>query len=55
VLDASAIIALFGGHPPLERLMGLAEAGALLLLLPTTCMADAESARGRRRLRSTGA
>jgi hypothetical protein len=42
VLDASALVALFGGHPRLERLLIEAEAGAWNLILPTTCIADAE-------------
>lgn len=41
VLDASALAALFDGHPRLYRMLGEAEAGWWTLVLPAVCMADA--------------
>jgi hypothetical protein len=45
-LDASAIVALFGGHPRVSELLDQAERGLLNLLLPTTAIADAEAELG---------
>ncbi len=42
VLDATAIAALFDGHPALVAMMGEAEAGWWNLILPAVCIADAE-------------
>jgi hypothetical protein len=42
VLDASAQIALFAGHPRLDELLGWAEHGRVSLLLPAACIAEAE-------------
>lgn len=44
VLDATAIAALFDGHPRLLAMMGEAEAGWWNLILPAACIADAEQA-----------
>ena len=41
VLDASAVVALFDGE--LNVILDLAERGLVTLLMPTTCMADAEA------------
>lgn len=38
------MIALFSGHPELMRLLDLAEAGRVFLLLPTVAVAEAEAA-----------
>jgi len=43
ILDASAIVALFNGHPELSRLLDLAGQGSMSILLPTTAIADAEA------------
>ncbi len=42
VLDASALIALFQGHPKLGEWLGWAEHGRVSLLLPAACIAEAE-------------
>lgn len=42
ILDASAIVDLFHGHETLIQLVRAAEAGRVHLLLPTTCIAEAE-------------
>ena len=42
ILDASALVALFAGHPEVSHLLDLAEQGWVNLLLPTTAIADAE-------------
>jgi hypothetical protein len=44
ILDASALIALFNGHPDLLRLLRDAGDGGAFLLLPTVAVAEAESA-----------
>ncbi len=43
VLDATAIAALFDGHPALVALIAEAEAGWWNLILPAACVAEAES------------
>jgi hypothetical protein len=43
ILDASAIVELFAGHPTLMRLLEDAEAGRLLLALPATAVAEAQA------------
>ncbi|MEJ3744526.1 hypothetical protein WEI85_14675 [Actinomycetes bacterium KLBMP 9797] len=42
VLDSSALIDLFGGHPALLTMLTQAENGELQLMLPTAALADAE-------------
>ncbi|AEV86857.1 hypothetical protein ACWT_5839 [Actinoplanes sp. SE50] len=44
VLDASALIAMFGGHPDLMEMLDDAERGNVFLLLPTVAVAEAEAA-----------
>lgn len=44
ILDASALIALFGGHPDLMEMLNDAEIGRVFLLMPTAAVAEAESA-----------
>jgi hypothetical protein len=41
-MDASALVALFGGHARARRLLDEAERGQINLLLPTAAIADAE-------------
>ncbi|GIJ51978.1 hypothetical protein Val02_88640 [Virgisporangium aliadipatigenens] len=44
VLDATALTALFAGHPTMIGMLTAAEADEATLLLPTTAISDAEAA-----------
>jgi hypothetical protein len=44
ILDASALVRLFDGHPQLLRMLDDAEAGRVFLLLPTAAIAQAQRA-----------
>lgn len=46
VLDASALVLLFSGHPLLMRMLDDAEDGNVVLLVPTLAIAEAETALG---------
>lgn len=44
VLDTSALLALFAGHPELMRKLDLAQAGDVALVMPTLAIAETEAA-----------
>jgi len=46
VLDSSALVVLFSGHPLLMRLLDDAEDGNVVLLVPTLAIAEAETGLG---------
>jgi hypothetical protein len=46
VLDASALVVLFSGHPLLMRMLDDAENGNVVLLVPTLAIAEAETELG---------
>ena len=46
ILDASALVELFAGHPKLMRMLTDAEAGRVFLLVPTLAIAEAQAAIG---------
>lgn len=43
ILDSSALVDLFNGHPKLGDLLDQAEAGWLQIVMPTVSIADAEA------------
>lgn len=43
ILDSSALVDLFNGHPKLGDLLDQAEAGWLQIVMPTVSIVDAEA------------